>query len=358
VGCDRARLGGILSQLNSYLGAKTLPYDDRVTLDRCPGVLRPHLAEDGAVVRIRIPGGRTTGPVLAGVSRLAQRYGNGEIQLTTRASLQIRGLPNPLPTDLVDGIVTLGLLPSATHDRVRNIVASPLTGLHGGCVDLRPMITELDQAIVAQPALAALSGRFLFALDDGRGDVSELAFDLAYIADSPTGGHVRVGEHSIPTAASAAVETLVGQAHGLLVERRDAAPIPPRVGDRPPLGVIAGAVSVLVPLGQLTPDQAAMVAGCADDGTVIITPWRGLIVPGAANALPALVAAGLITDERSGWTLVSACVGAPHCARTALDTRTIATELVAAGVSERVHVSGCGRRCGAPRLPHRELVPQ
>ena len=41
--------------------------------DRCPGVLRPHLAADGAMVRIRVPGGQTTGTALGQLSRIAQR---------------------------------------------------------------------------------------------------------------------------------------------------------------------------------------------------------------------------------------------------------------------------------------------
>lgn len=337
-----------------------LPYDDRVTIaDRCPGVLRPHRAEDGAVVRVRIPGGQTTGPVLAGVSRLSQRYGNGEIQLTTRASLQIRGLPDPVPRALVDGIASLGLLPSATHDRVRNVVASPLTGLVGGRADLRPMISQLDRALCAEPELADLSGRFLFALDDGRGDVSELPFNLAYAADSPAGGRVVDGrrQHPIPVATSEVVPTLIRLAHALLTGRTFAPAAPTREQPEwPPLGAIAGAASVLVPLGLLTPEQTAAVCRLASGGPVLITPWRGLVVPDGASGLPALLRTGLVADGQSGWALVSACVGAPHCARTTLDTRAVATRLVADGVTERVHVSGCERRCGAPTIPHRELV--
>ena len=51
-----------------------------------------------------------------------------------------------------------GLLPSATHERVRNIVASPLSGRAGGNLDVRPWVGELDAAICAEPRLAELGG--------------------------------------------------------------------------------------------------------------------------------------------------------------------------------------------------------
>src|SRR5918998_1809341 len=125
--------------------------------DRCPGVLRPHQAADGAMVRIRVPGGQTTGIAVARLGELASAYGNGLLQLTSRGSVQIRGLPEVLPDALADRIAAAGFLPSASHERVRNILASPLTGLHGGQVDLRPVITELDRALQAEPDLARLS---------------------------------------------------------------------------------------------------------------------------------------------------------------------------------------------------------
>ena len=52
--------------------------------------------------------------------------------------------------------------------------------------DIRGLVTELDHAIQAQPALAGLPGRFLFGLDDGRGDVSGLAPDagIQIVGDS------------------------------------------------------------------------------------------------------------------------------------------------------------------------------
>ena len=52
---------------------------------------------------------------------------------------------------------------------------------------------ELDAALCADPALAELPGRFLFALDDGRGDVASLAFDLGYRAVDDDHGLLVVG---------------------------------------------------------------------------------------------------------------------------------------------------------------------
>ena len=117
--------------------------------DRCPGVLRPHQAADGAMVRIRIPGGRTTGAALEALGAVAERYGSGVLQLTSRGSLQVRGLPDDLPSAFEQAVADAGFLPSDTHERVRNVLCSPLTGLWGGRADLRPLVAALDEAVLA-----------------------------------------------------------------------------------------------------------------------------------------------------------------------------------------------------------------
>ena len=66
-----------------------------------------------------------------------------------------------------------GLLPSLAHDRVRNVVASPLGG-----AAVEAALKAFDRALVADDRLATLSGRFLFAIDDGRGDIVSLRPDL------------------------------------------------------------------------------------------------------------------------------------------------------------------------------------
>ncbi len=347
--------------------------------DRCPGVLRPHLAADGAVVRVRVPGGQTTGSALGRLSRIAQQFGSGDLQLTSRSSLQIRGLPDPVPTGFVHAVQRAGFLPSDTHERVRNIVGSPLTGITGGATDIRPLIASLDAGLCAEPRLASLPTRFLFAVDDGRGDVTAAPFDLGYRAVDHDYGWVLLGgaEQGLLVPAGDAVPTLLELAHRFLTASqkldhvwhiRDLAHwattipgvravlLPPRVTANP-LGAVAGAASVQVPLALLTPAQAATVEACAS-GSVVITPSRGLVLSGAARRLPQLAAVGLVHNPASPWSVISACVGAPSCASSLINTRAYATALAQSGSSplRRTHISGCERRCGAPTGAYRDLV--
>ncbi len=344
--------------------------------DRCPGVLRPHEAADGAMVRIRVPGGQTTGTALRELSRLAETHGSGLLQLTSRGSVQVRGLPPVVPEPFEDAVARAGFLPSAAHERVRNVVASPLTGLRGGRADLRPLVVRLDRALVAEPRLADLPGRFLFVLDDGRGDVVGLGCDLGFRALDAERGELLLGERRRvrPVRLSGAADALVELALRFVERRGDAwhvrqlaePLVEPGEGTEtdlrppstpPPAGPVGAHLVVDVPLGLLAPAQVAAVDAVAAGGPVVVTPWRSLVIPGAATARTALEAVGLVTDPDDAWNLVSACVGAPWCANGRSDTRVLAQQLVrAGGPGVRTHLSGCERRCGAPTGPHTDLV--
>jgi precorrin-3B synthase len=239
------------------------------------------------------------------------------------------------------------------------------------------MVSELDTALCAEPGLAELPGRFLFALDDGRGDVASLAFDLGYRAIDDDQGLLVVGG-PIPrgrlVARRDAVPAMIDLAREVVRRRASIADPGWRVWDLPgladglaeialaagaevPLGAVSRAASVKAPLGLLTAAQIGAIEAAAAGRPVIVTPWRGLVVVGAAGAMGSLARSGLITDDTSNWSMITACIGAPGCARSLIDTGALAAGLVDHGAPDRpVHISGCPRRCGAPNHDHLDLI--
>jgi precorrin-3B synthase len=157
-------------------------------------------AADGHLARVRLPGGLITAGQLRALARLAAELGDGRAELTSRGNIQLRALPAGAAGRLTAELAAAGMLPSLDHDRVRNILASPLAGLDdGGPHDLTPVVAALDSGLCARPRLARLSGRFLFAIDDGRGDVAGLGADVVAVvrADVASVNGLAIGRPSI-----------------------------------------------------------------------------------------------------------------------------------------------------------------
>ncbi|UUU20162.1 precorrin-3B synthase [Streptomyces sp. DSM 40750] len=374
--------------------------------DACPGTLRLHTADDGALARVRVPGGVLTVRQAEALAEAARRLGDGELHLTSRGNVQLRGLADGCGAALAELLDAAGLLPSPGHERVRNIVASPLSGLDGhGLRDVRPWLSALDAALCASDGARALSGRFLFALDDGRGDVAGLGADVtvraaedgaALLGLGTAGEALLVPGEDAPRAALAAAETFLEAVresgtqvwrltelpldegeltrrirHRLAADGIDAtstAGVGTATDDGPPPGLVGAALSVHAPLGRLSALQwreLTRVASQDPAGELRLTPWRGIVVPApgmgaeqAADALAQLSATGLVTDPDSPWLRVGACIGRPGCAKSLADVRADATEsLAAAGrAGLPLYWSGCGRRCGHPRGERVDVV--
>jgi precorrin-3B synthase len=289
---------------------------ERSRRDLCPGLLRPWIADDGALIRLRIPGGSLSVDALGGLLGVARAHGDGAVHLTSRANLQVRGIPHDdgcLSDAVVDAVMATGLMPSTSHERIRNVMASPLTGRSGGRADLRPVVAELDRRLCAEASLAALAGRFLFVLDDGRGDLTDRELDLGLVALDADTAQVRVGTRSWGpvVALSAAAETLTALA-AEFVELAGAQPASPwhvdelpgggglltppsdprpgtRVSSPPPdLGRIEqvdGRVAWHLPVtdGRIDARLFDEVRTHGAHG-LVVTPWRTVIVPDLENA--------------------------------------------------------------------------
>ena len=185
-------------------------------LDACPGILTLHPARDGHVARIRLPGGYVRRAQWAALAALAADFGDGCLDLTARGNVQLRGLQPTAAAELARRAARAGLLPSGAHDRSRNITASPLSGL-GGRRPLRRLVGALDAALIADPELAALPGRFLCAVDDGTGGAALADSDLGlrrssgrvevFVAGRSSGVRVPVSA-AVPAVLTAAREAI------------------------------------------------------------------------------------------------------------------------------------------------------
>ncbi|MGX7680104.1 precorrin-3B synthase [Jatrophihabitans sp. DSM 45814] len=378
--------------------------ETRLRSDACPGALTVHVAADGGLARVRLPGGLITAAALRVLATAASDLGDGELELTSRGNIQLRGLAPGAEFDLGERIAAVGLLPSPSHERVRNIVASPLAGIDrpdipstGQTTELAELAQELDRKLCAEPMLAELPGRFLFGLDDGRGDILALEPDLTAFASTP--GRFQIWQPHADRGCEVPVEgvtdTLVAGALMFLQERKATnskawriSELPdsarhvtdrliaefgasPAAGTRGPLfaGVPAGtaepagiveqpdgrsALVVLAPLGRLSGQQVHFLASKAGSRGLRITPWRSVVVPDLVDVGSVAQAAaefGLGVDTDSPWYHISTCAGRPGCAKALADVRADAiAELERSGTPQyTVRWSGCERQCGRPR---------
>lgn len=366
--------------------------------DRCPGAVRLHSADDGHVARIRVPGGRLTTAQVVALCDLADARGDGVLHLTSRGNLQVRGLTVDAGTSVAAALEAAGLMPSLAHDRVRNVVASPLGG-----PAVEEALSDFDRALCADPGLTRLSGRFLFGIDDGSGDVLAVRPDLC-VAPAPApaeeGAPARRGGRSCPPRWQLLIDgaptggygdpvaLLIAAAHRFLAAREAHAPrawrvrdlgphvdqvavadenchlggqlLPPRRAEGPSSAVEG--VEGWVPLGAAETERWRQVAAAADlagAGRVIMTPWRSIVIPDPNDPEKARIAlqdTGFSLDPASATAHTSACIGAPGCAKALADVRADALTLAADHPGRTLHVSACERRCGHPTGPHLEAI--
>jgi precorrin-3B synthase len=280
-------------------------------------VLRPWIADDGALVRLRLVGGALSAQALADLALIAGDHADGHLYLTKRANIQLRGIKHEdgcVPEEFVDAVKAAGLLPSPSHELVRNIMVSPLSGRVGGQADLRPAAQLLDELLCDDPVFTNLSGRFLFVLDDGRGDLVDRGLDLGVMAVDADAAQLRVGtQHwgevveldAVPDAlldlarrfldvngggdeARWHVDELPDRGAGLLGANH-ARDLRTQVTSLPaPFGVIAqddgrSVEHVEVPDGDLTHDLTTQLLARAGHD-VVVTPWRSVLLPDLDHA--------------------------------------------------------------------------
>jgi precorrin-3B synthase len=364
----------------------------------CPGALRPMMSGDGLIVRIRPFCGAFSLDQARGLAELARRLGNGHIDLTRRANLQLRGLLDEHMPELYAELGMLGLIdPDAETEATRNLMVAPLAGLdRAEKLDVRPIARAIAEGLAGDQRLRALPGKFGLLLDGGgtvsiaaeRADIALLAVEggIALGLDTPAGTRW-LGAVSPDLAAATALAAARAfldaagptprirmrnlSAGGLAQVRSTLAPmlrscevVPATTARR--LGAFGAAVGVAAPFGRLEAEQLqrlASLAEAAGAAELRLSPWRTVYF-GARDTTAALQAVdaaslfGLIVDSDDPLLRIEACPGAPDCKSSSVDARGDARRLAALvstnGYAGSIHVSGCAKGCA--RSTPSELV--
>lgn len=330
----------------------------------CPGALRPMMSGDGLVVRVRTRGGRLTPAEARGIADLSRHYGNGLIDLSSRANVQLRGVSEAAHGPLIEGLRALGLIDTSTEAEARrNIVVTPLWTEGDGTMDLARALTEALTGAEAPQT----PGKFGYAIDcgplpvlrDTSADIriERSATGLIVRADgAPAGAHV-TPDTAAPTALRLArwfLETggapdgrgrmpahLARGAELPAEFTRAAATANPAPAPAP--GPLAQGFLVGFEFGQM---QAETLSILAEIGPLRATPWRMLLIEGTTRA-PDI--ADLITTPDDPRRTAIACTGAPACPQALVATRPVARALGSSLAPGHIlHVSGCAKGCARP----------
>lgn len=368
----------------------------------CPGLSAPMPTGDGLLVRLQ-PLGTVPLAALAALCASAQRHGNGVIEITSRGSIQVRGLSARSAPQFAADIGGLNIAAAAGVP----VFCNPLAG-----IDPAEIIdaTALRRTLLQRSIAATVSAKVSVAIDGGGAlDLAKLSADIRLRAQAENGTiafHVAVGGDDAnamplgviaPTDAVEAVTCLLGviAQRGADARARDIvaaegiAPfgraisdasiaahsctsgnpaLAPRVrGDERNRGSAIrtyrlrdGTLACGLGLAFGHADASALArlidaAAAAGACGIRTAPERMLLAIGLTPELaPGFVAAagqlGFIVRADDPRRHVIACAGAPICASAHSAARAIAPGLAAAAApyldgAFTIHVSGCAKGC-------------
>lgn len=354
----------------------------------CPGALMPMETGDGWLVRLHPPGGRLSAEALQQLAQLAADHGNGLVDITSRANLQIRGVRPETHPPLVAALLAAGLVaPDEGEGPYRPVLTGPLAGRDGGdLLDVAALARDVEARV---RSVTGLPAKTLVLIDGGGLSPGAGSADLRLVALSGDQLALVVGARAYRITIGEAAEA-VAVLLGRLAIRHRADPAVRRLRDvgageiaalaaslglpatvvpqarraGKGVGLVAetggmSAALAAAPFGRLAAaslvDLAALVRrhGAFD---LRLTPWRGVVLTGltdAAGVLAELAGLGFIIDAWDSRLAVDACPGAPACARGAVPAQADAARFAAALGPDRdphmsVHVSGCAKGCARP----------
>lgn len=365
----------------------------------CPGLSEPMLTGDGLLVRLTTTGATIACEAFAALCAAARGHGNGVVEITSRGSIQIRGLSENSAQRFAAAVATIDMQISGGVP----VLCDPLAGLDAGEVlDACSIAAKMRDAIAGMAVAGALGPKVSVAVDGGGAlHLDAIAADVRFCAATAGGGQVLfdvgvggdaatatpigcVEPEQVATAALLLLELIAARGHearareiaiaeGPIVFRRVLGNIlldrrPPTVRPRAdPVGIHPlrdGRVAVGFGLAfghadSIALESLALAGRQAGAASVRTAPDRTLLLIGVAPERVLRLAdvagqLGFVVRADDPRRRVMACAGAPICASAEIPARAIAPNLasiVAMAMDGGVtaHISGCAKGCACPR---------
>jgi precorrin-3B synthase len=304
---------------------------------------------------LRAPAGWWGAEVVAGVAAAASRFGNGVVEVTSRGSLQIRGLAEDGAGRCAAALAALGIADSPpvladpqADGETRRIAAAIAAGWPARLAPKTSVVVDggevlhLDEVPADLRLRAMGAGRWLLGLSGGRWME---ALDAEVAPDAALRWLERIG---------------TGRARDL--DLAGALPPPaPRPAAEPVGQPAPGVLGLAAPFGSFEAGQLAALARLAPRATFRPAPGRALLLigvgPGEAPATrDGAASLGLVTRPDDPRRRVIACPGRPACASAGAETRPLAALLALEGRAGLLHLSGCAKGCAHPGAAEVTLV--
>ena len=344
------------------------------------------------MLRVKIPSGILSAAKLRAIGEVANRYGRGDAELTTRQCIQLHWLELSALPDVFKDLEAAGITSAGgCGDTVRNITGCPVSGLAADeLFDATPVVDAATEEFYGNQAWANLprkhkysiascadrcnapeincvslvgtinDGREGFAVQVGGGlaSVPRIARDLGIFvpkedANEMVGAVTTVWSEDLKYRMSrvkARLKFMVDDigAEGMLerveaklgktLERYELPPITAQPSAH--VGVHAqkqeglSYIGVPVQLGLTTGDQLIAVADLVESfgGDIRLTRQQNLIVTGVTDVedtLEQLAGLGLPLTTNEIWANSIACTGEPHCNFSVGETKERLRQLIA-----------------------------
>lgn len=351
---------------------------------------------DGLLLRIRPRLGTFELPALHTIAKVAAEFGSGDIDLTNRANLQLRGLTAASHRQALALLDKAGLIDEdADAESVRNIVVDPLSGIDPTRADVRSLAHELESILVNDSDFWHLPGKFSFSFSgSGSPSVGGRSADIMVSASTPDQFSICL---DINTSVAALlpckkVTAAAMQLASVFLELRASDPAIGRMrdavarrgsamiyaaaglesstlpsiscGDASPatVGLIRHADSVYavgvgLPFGRIDAHQLESLHAHAVElrlDVVRMSPQRTFVFPveresQATAILREAERQNLITSPNDLRLSFDVCPGSPACANATTETRRDARRIAEAFCGRydlpSLHISGCEKGC-------------